>query len=180
MRLRVLAWAAIVAATAASAPGDNPLLDRGTLTFGLAAGGWHRYSHTASPGDSWGRFTLSPEFGGFVKRGLWLGGGMTISKSWYGRWGSSSSGGIRGGVDYHFDRGSWAPFVGLWGLVGDAPGDGFMPRLGVKFYVLPRTALAVGYDAAFTWHGGYESGDDVYTSQTIWYGLQVYLNWPSP
>ncbi|HUU56905.1 MAG TPA: hypothetical protein VMW93_06150 [bacterium] len=178
MKLRFLTLAAIVASTFTSAPGaeeTNPLLDRGTLTFGLAAGGWHRYSSTASPGDSWGTFSLSPEFGGFVKRGLWLGGGITISKVWAGEWGSISSGGVRGGADYHFDRGSWAPYLGFWGLLGDFPGDGVMPRLGVKFYVVPRTALAVGYDAAFTWHGDYGGGNDVHTSQTIWYGLQVHF-----
>jgi len=60
---------------------------------------------------------------------------------------SSWSGASRGFVDYHFDAGSWQPFVGanLGGIYGDEVDETFFagPEAGVKYYVRDKTYITV-------------------------------------
>ena len=169
----------LLTATLASVPAgiaaeaDSPLA-RGTFTFGLDSGGWHRYS-LGDGGDSWSIFTLSPLVGIFAADGLWLGGGITVVKWDAGGWGSESGASVRGGLDYHFLAGKWTPFVGLWGLLGDYPGDGVMARLGARFFVVPQTALGFGYDGAVVLDEDYYGDKEVGTSHRLWYGFQLYF-----
>lgn len=164
-----VAVAAIPAAVAAE--GESPV-DRGTITFGLTSGGWHRYSHSAGSG-SLTVFTLSPLGGVFAADRIWLGGGFTITKYEISEWGSDSGASIHGGLDYYFREGTWSPFAGFWGVLGDYPGDGVMFRLGARFFVVPKTALGFGYDGAVVF--GDEYSDEVGTSHRLWYGFQLHF-----
>jgi hypothetical protein len=179
LAIAVSTTAVFTAASFAAPVEGNKLLEQGTFTFGLASGGWHRYSRSDSPSGSWSAFSLSPTVGVFAADRIWLGGGVTLSEWDLGpEWGKHSANSVHGGIDYHFLSGKWTPFVGFWGLLGDLPGDGVMPRLGARFFVVPRTSLGVGYDGAVTFHTyDYEYADttEVRTVHRLWYGFQVYF-----
>ncbi|UCH78676.1 MAG: hypothetical protein JSU81_01630 [Candidatus Coatesbacteria bacterium] len=171
----VFTAAALTLASAAAAEGESPL-ERGTITFGLASGGWHRYSITGGEG-SYSVFTLSPLVGIFAADRIWLGGGVTIAKWEFGEgYGSESGASVHGGLDYHFLEGKWTPFVGFWGLLGDYPGDGVMARLGARFFVVPQTSLGFGYDGAVVLYDNrYNDTTEVNTSHRLWYGFQLHF-----
>jgi hypothetical protein len=171
---RILAASAALVVVAAAAAA-NPLLERGTITFGLEAGGWRWVS--GAPAGTTGHFSVSPEAGVFVTKGLWLGGRVGIGYLWA----PSETGpetsysdyvSVAGGADYYFDLGRWAPFAGLWGTFGDFPDKGFAPRAGAKFFVVPRTALAVYYEGQVGFPG---YGAGAVTSHTLNYGFRVFF-----
>jgi hypothetical protein len=175
MRQTITAFAAAAVVAGVASAAGNPLLERGTITFGLQAGGWRWAS--GHPAGTSGYFSVSPGAGVFVTKGLWLGGRLGISYIWA----PSETGpetsyaiytSILGGADYHFDMGRWAPFLGLWGIVGDSPGNGFAPRAGGKFFIVPRTALAVYYEGYVTFRG-YERGP--VAGHTLSYGFQIFF-----
>jgi len=169
----VFAAAAVAAVPAAvAAEGESPLA-RGTITFGLASGGWHRYSVTGAE-EGWSVFTLSPLGGVFAADRLWLGGGFTISKYEYPGGYSDSGASVHGGLDYYFLEGTWSPFAGFWGVLGDYPGDGVMLRLGARFFVVPQTALGFGYDGAVIFDDRYGE-TEVGNSHRLWYGFQLHF-----
>jgi len=87
---------------------------------------------------------------------------------------SSWSGASRAFVDYHFDAGSWQPFVGanLGGIYGDEVDETFFagPEAGVKYYVRDKTYITVQmeyqvfFDSASSADDNFDDGAFAYSA----------------
>ncbi len=173
----------VIAVSAAPASAANPSLARGRFTADLSAGGVVFYG-----GNEW-IMSFAPGFGVFVARGLWVGGRVgiilfheqsmidyrTADVAWGGGE-TESLASLAAGADYNFDLGVAAPYVGFWGFLSASPGNGVLPRLGVKLFVVPKTAIVLGLEDAVRFpRGEYYHGPNVTNAVTFTYGFQLFF-----